>query len=172
VTYRLQTFLTGLLALLTVALLALAPVTANPTSRGYQLFERAASGISADIRLGSLENFAPPPETASEYSNAPNTGTGARFADQAKLDDHFIRHGTDFGATSSAQYQQMADNFLTGPRGTNTLERIRPNGDVVRYDPTTDAFGVVSSNGTVRTYYVPDPAVHGYATNLDYFNAQ
>ncbi len=99
-------------------------------------------------------------------------GTGARFADQAKLDDHFNRHGADFGATSSAQYQQMADNFLTGPRGTNTLELVRPNGDVVRYDPTTDAFGVVSSNGTVRTYYVPDPAVHGYPTNLDYFNAQ
>ncbi|MDO9417154.1 hypothetical protein, partial [Pararhizobium sp.] len=44
-------------------------------------------------------------------------GTGARFADQAKLDDHFNRHGADFGATSSTQYQQMADDFLTGSRG-------------------------------------------------------
>lgn len=66
----------------------------------------------------------------------------------------------------------MADGFLTGPRGPNTLQRKRPNGDIVRYDQSTDAFGVVSSNGTVRTYYVPDPAVHGYPSNLDYFNAQ
>jgi hypothetical protein len=52
------------------------------------------------------------------------------------------------------------------------LETIRPNGDVVRYDPTTDEFGVVNADGTIRTYYKPDPAVHGYPTNLDYFNAQ
>jgi hypothetical protein len=26
--------------------------------------------------------------------------------------------------------------------------------------------------GTIKTYYKPDPAIHGYATNLDYFNAQ
>lgn len=161
-----------MLLALTTLFVGIGTLSQNPTSGGYQLFERAASGISADIQLASLENFAPAPETASEYANAPNTGTGARFADQAKLDDHFNRHGADFGATSPTQYQQMADNFLTGPRGANTLERTRANGDVVRYDPTTDAFGVVSSNGTVRTYYVPDPAIHGYATNLDYFNAQ
>jgi hypothetical protein len=27
-------------------------------------------------------------------------------------------------------------------------------------------------NGTIRTYFKPDPSVHGYATSLDYFNAQ
>lgn len=101
-----------------------------------------------------------------------NLGTGSKFADQLKLNDHFGRHGTDFGANSATEYEQMADAFLTGPKGPNTLEIVRPNGDIVRFDPTTDAFGVVSANGTIRTYYVPDPAVHGYSTNLDYFNAQ
>lgn len=67
----------GLLALLTAALLALTPASANPASGGYQLFERAASGLSADIQLVSLENFAPAPETASEYANATNTGLPA-----------------------------------------------------------------------------------------------
>jgi RHS repeat-associated protein len=103
--------------------------------------------------------------------NAPQ-GTGARFGDNAKLQDHFNRHGGDFGATSARQYDTMADGFLTGPRQSGVLEKIRPNGDVVRFNPTTDEFGVVSGNGIVRTYYKPDPAVHGHATNLDYFNAQ
>jgi hypothetical protein len=109
---------------------------------------------------------------AQEGGDARNRGTGSTFVDQVRLDDHFNRHGADFGATSSAQYQRMADDFLTGPRNSSTLEITRTNGDVVRYDPTTDAFGVVSSNGSIRTYYVPDPNVHGYPTNLDYFNAQ
>ena len=100
------------------------------------------------------------------------TGNGASFADRERLADHYNRHGADFGAKSEAEYQQMADNFLTGPRNSTTLEITRSNGDVVRYDPASDAFGVVSSNGSIRTYYVPDPGVHGYPTNLDYFNAQ
>lgn len=79
---RLHIFLTGYLALLLAALLALAPVTANPTSGGYQLFERAASGISTDIQLASLKNFAPLPETASEYANAPNRTADSYFGQQ------------------------------------------------------------------------------------------
>ena len=66
----------------------------------------------------------------------------------------------------------MADAFLNGPRGTGVLQKVRANGDIVRYDPATQAFGVVKPDGTIRTYYKPDPAVHGYPTNLDYFNAQ
>ena len=38
--------------------------------------------------------------------------------------------------------------------------------------PETDTFGVRTADGTPRTMYVPDPTVHGYPTNLDYFNAQ
>lgn len=71
--YRLRTFLTGLLALLMAAFLALVPAGAKPASGGYQLFERAVSGISTDNALTALENFASPPETASECCNAPNT---------------------------------------------------------------------------------------------------
>ena len=98
-------------------------------------------------------------------------GVGRRFHPD-RLVDHFERHGGDFGARTAAEYEQMADRFLTGPRPEGVLERVRPNGDVVRFDPSTDAFGVVSQDGTIRTFYRPDPAVHGRATNLEYFNAQ
>lgn len=52
------------------------------------------------------------------------------------------------------------------------LEKSRPIGDAVRYNPGTDEFGVVSSGGSIRTYYKPDPVAHGKASNLEYFNAQ
>jgi filamentous hemagglutinin len=42
----------------------------------------------------------------------------------------------------------------------------------VRYNPTTEEFGVISANGSIRTYYRPDPAVHGYSTHAEYFNVQ
>jgi hypothetical protein len=30
----------------------------------------------------------------------------------------------------------------------------------------------MDASGAPRTFFKPDPAVHGYPTNLDYFNAQ
>jgi filamentous hemagglutinin len=97
---------------------------------------------------------------------------GGGFASDAQRQDHFDRHGSDFGAATPEEYERQADDFLNGPRGDEVLEKVRPNGDIVRYNPTTDEFGVTRADGTIRTYFKPDPAVHPYPTNLDYFNAQ
>ena len=73
---RIQSFLTGVFALIAAMLLALAPASANPASGGYQLFERAASSHQADIQLASLGNFNYHAKTASECCNAPNRTVG------------------------------------------------------------------------------------------------
>ena len=61
--------------------------------------------------------------------------------------------------------------FLRNPP-QGTLTGIRSNGDVVRYDPEMNMFGVMDVCGAPRTFFKPDPAISGYPTNLDYFNAQ
>jgi hypothetical protein len=99
-------------------------------------------------------------------------GTGATFADESKLIAHFEDHAADFGASTPAEYQHMADTFLTGPKTIGTHELVRGNGDIVRYNETTNEFGVVGKSGQIRTFYKPTPAIHGYKTNMEYFNAQ
>jgi RHS repeat-associated protein len=84
---------------------------------------------------------------------------------------HFKDHGADFAAKNALDYVKKAKEFLTSPP-PGTLTKVRPNGDIVRFNPTSDAFGVSKSDGVPKTYFVPDPAVHGYETNLDYFDAQ
>jgi filamentous hemagglutinin len=84
---------------------------------------------------------------------------------------HFKDHGADFGATNALDYVRQAQDFLRNPPA-GTLTKIRPKGDVVRYNPFTNTFGVRAPNGEPRTFYKPDPAEHGFATNLDYFHAQ
>lgn len=109
-------------------------------------------------------------------NNVASTGPGhvkaSEFGDTQKLNDHFTRHGTDFGASSPQEYQMQAEKFLTSAKTAETLEKNRPNGDILRYNPKTDEFGVISAAGTIRTYYKPDPLTHGRPSNLDYFNAQ
>lgn len=88
------------------------------------------------------------------------------------LNGHFEEHGSDFGATTAEQ----ASDFLTDQDNPNILEfnRVRGTraGDTVRFNPETDEFGVIRPDGTIRTYYRPNPKLHGFATNLDYFNSE
>jgi pyocin large subunit-like protein len=85
---------------------------------------------------------------------------------------HFNDHGADFpGVNNSLEYVADAQSFLRSPP-SGTLTRVRTNGDVVRYNPGSNTFGVMDSTGAPRTYFRPDPADHGLPTNLDYFNAQ
>jgi hypothetical protein len=98
------------------------------------------------------------------------TATKSKTAAQNAL-RHFKDHGADFGARSAVEYVNQAKQFLGSPP-PGTLTRVRANGDVVRYNPDTNTFGVMDASGAPRTFFKPDPAVHGYPTNLEYFNAQ
>ncbi len=71
---RLQSLFAGLLAVLTAALLALVPASANPASGGYQLFEPVALEHQQHIQLASLGNFDYHAKIASECCNATNRG--------------------------------------------------------------------------------------------------
>ena len=46
------------------------------------------------------------------------------------------------------------------------------DGTIRVYDPTTNTFGSYTASGATRTFYKPDPAIHKFKTNLDYWNAQ
>ncbi len=85
---------------------------------------------------------------------------------------HFDDHGAQFpDVTNATEYVAKAQDFLRTPPG-GTLTRVRSNGDVVRYHPGSNTFGVMDASGAPRTLFRPDPSVHGHATNLDYFYAQ
>jgi RHS repeat-associated protein len=82
--------------------------------------------------------------------------------------DHFKKHAAKVGAVNSVDYLNKARSFLRSPP-QGTLMRIRENGDVVRYHPESNTYGVMDSTGLPRTFFKPDPAEHKFATNMDYF---
>ena len=43
--------------------------------------------------------------------------------------------------------------FLGGVKWWWMLQCERPQGDLVRYDPSTDEFGVLGADGYIRTYF-------------------
>jgi hypothetical protein len=86
--------------------------------------------------------------------------------------EHWNDHKSEFPEYQNAvQYAQGAQRFVSTPP-PGTLSTMRPNGDVVLYNSMTNTFAVKTADGVPRTMFRPDPAKHGYPTNMDYFNAQ
>lgn len=82
----------------------------------------------------------------------------------------------------------MADTFLGGPKPPHVHECTRKKGDILRFDPSTQACGVLGKDRVIRTYFKPVPCVsipwpqraaamatgrcHGEADNLKYFQRE
>jgi len=109
---------------------------------------------------------------ASEFVSAPLwTATKHKTPAQNAL-RHFNDHGSDFpDVQNSLEYVAKAQDFLRSPMAS-TLTRVRSNGDVVRWHPGSNTFGVMDAGGAPRTLFKPDPTLHGKADNWEYFYAQ
>ena len=131
----------------------------------------AALSFGASTTLSSLSNATNSVRT-SDLVDGPLWTSSKKSSSAQNALRHFNDHGADFPDVQNAmEYAAKAQDFLRTPPG-GILTRVRPNGDIVRYHPGSNTFGVMDANGAPRTLFRPDPAVHGHATNLDYFYAQ
>lgn len=122
-----------------VALVGVALLTAVLTKVAREQRARsedAPAPTSAKLPGGTAGNRPPRP-----LNRSASPSRTAGFGDDAKIEDHFNRHGSDFGAADAGECQQQANTFLNGPAGSNVLEKTRPNGDIVPFDKTTQEFG-------------------------------
>jgi filamentous hemagglutinin len=110
------------------------------------------------------------------------------FLNLRQLNRHFASHGAEIGASSAAEYQAWADVFLGGAKVQPIEECVRGKGDIVRFNPITDEYGVLDSGRTIRTYFKPIPCAslrgqikiimqqsgrcHGHPSNLLYFQSE
>src|SRR5208283_5038134 len=111
------------------------------------------------------------------------------FLNPRQRSRHFNEHGADFGASDANEYEQFADRFLSGAAPVGSVQECtRRKGDKVRYDPTTQTYGVLDTSGVIRTFYKPVPCsslpatvraavkqagrCHPYPSNLVYFQVE
>ena len=73
--------------------------------------------------------------------------------------EHFKKHKDEFpGVRNAKEYVEEARKFLTDPPA-GTYTRVRESdGAIVRYNPATNTFGVMSKDGVMNTMFKPDPA--------------
>ncbi|MEG0072087.1 MAG: hypothetical protein RR692_02720 [Raoultibacter sp.] len=88
-----------------------------------------------------------------------------RFASQEKFDQHYKKHGREFGEISQDEYLQKANDLIASTSSTVKTKREKDDGDTCYYDTATNEFLVLNKKGVIRTFFRPNDGI-------DYFNRQ
>lgn len=82
--------------------------------------------------------------------------SGPGFRTRRQFEEHFAKHGHEFGNISAQEYLHRAQVLRDAPPGGPILEAIKPSGIVTRFDRRDGAFGAYNPDGTIRTFFIPN----------------
>jgi pyocin large subunit-like protein len=83
-------------------------------------------------------------------------GDGPGFRSRSQLEEHFAKHGAEFGNISSQQYLALAQQLRDTPKGGDILEAVRPDGVISKFDKRHGYFGAYNPDRTIRTFFIPN----------------
>ncbi|HEY4361864.1 MAG TPA: hypothetical protein VGN17_12875 [Bryobacteraceae bacterium] len=81
---------------------------------------------------------------------------GAGFRTRKLFDEHYRKHGSEFGRITQDEYLRLAQDLRDAPVGGPILEAVKPGGVVSRFDRRKSYFGAYDRNGTIRTFFIPN----------------
>jgi len=91
-------------------------------------------------------------------SVAPVYAGGQGFRTAHLLQDHFDRHGREFGKITRQQYLHLAQQLRDSHVGKDILESKSPDG-MIRFDRRHGYFGAYETDGTIRTFFIPPDGI-------------
>ncbi|MDO4941592.1 MAG: hypothetical protein Q4E73_01980 [Lachnospiraceae bacterium] len=111
-----------------------------------------------------IENLVGSNEKESEDSAASKSeGKRYSFRNSELLENHYEKHGKEMGFSSAEEYEKAASAVVTNDKALHKTEK--EDGDDVYYLEKTNEFVIVSTDGYLRTYFLPN-------NGIDYYNRQ
>lgn len=107
------------------------------------------SGEAEDVLLDMPQRT---PEDIQTAKTEPSAYTYS-FRKTEYLQEHFEKHGAEFGYASADEYLAGANRVAASPEALHKLEA--EDGDDVYYLESTNEFVIVSTDGYLRTYFKP-----------------
>lgn len=83
-----------------------------------------------------------------------------QFRYASYLQEHFEKHGAEFGYTTTQQYLEGANKVINADKVLHKLEA--EDGDDVYYLESTNELVIVSTDGYIRTYFKPTDGIAYY----------
>ncbi len=139
--------------ILCLAIVFLKPSAEESAYDEPSVVSEEAVGQSNDGKSSSAEAIEDNTTISTEYS----------FRSEKLLNEHFEKHGIEMGFGSKEDYLEAANAVIQNPDSLHKPEA--EDGDDVYYLEDTNEFVIVSSDGYIRTYFLPD-------AGIDYYNRQ
>ena len=87
---------------------------------------------------------------------ARSTPPGPGFRSRAQLDEHYQKHGAEFGAINKARIPAVGARTEGCARGRPDSRSQAPSGEFSRFDRRHGYFGAYNPDGTIRTFFIPN----------------
>ncbi len=81
---------------------------------------------------------------------------GPGFRSRRLFEEHYAKHGREFGNISSQEYLLRAQALRDAHPGGPILQATAPDGIVSRFDRGSGAFGAYNPDRTIRTFFIPN----------------
>ena len=133
---------------LLMAALAVAAIFAYWT----QVAERGARHVALDTASTEVR----------DPTGARDWGAGVGFVDARRLEEHYEKHGGEFGPISRQDYLRQAQLLRDSRVGGPVLETVRADRVATRFDRGTGAFIAFNPDGTIRTFFKPNDGERYY----------
>lgn len=84
------------------------------------------------------------------------------FVNERRLDEHYDKHGAEFGRIGKQDYLRLAQQLRDAEVGGAVLQTVRSDGVTTRFDRETGAFVAFNRDGTIRTFFKPNDGERYY----------
>ena len=80
------------------------------------------------------------------------------FRSRKLFDEHYKKHGAEVGTITQSEYLALA-NELINSGSPDVLHKTEDDGDKLFFDKDKGYFAVLSTDGYIRTFFIPDGGI-------------
>lgn len=89
------------------------------------------------------------------------------FTSTRALEEHYQKHGSEFGSISQPRYLRLAQELRDAPKGGSVREARRQDGVITRFDTRSGAFIAFHEDGSIRTFFKPNDGIRYFERQLE-----
>ena len=120
----------------------------------------AAGLILVVLLLGKLFNIDINWQEIRTNFGSQENNVSLKFRNETMWEDHFEKHGNEFGYKSKEEYLKGANEVINSPTSKHKTEA--EDGDEIYYDEEKNEIVFVSTDGYIRTYFKPNDGINYY----------
>jgi pyocin large subunit-like protein len=83
-------------------------------------------------------------------------GGGPGFRSRQQFEEHYAKHGREFGGITKDHYLCLAQQLRDAAAGGAILQLVREDGVISRFDRRKGYFGAYNRDRTIRTFFIPN----------------